>query len=236
MQEILRGSSLRFSYLNTRGQWRQPRYSLLGATAAMNALVGGTDNSRAADSGRAVAAAAPRTAAATAPAQQLRAPAYDPLDDVLQQNRQTDSRSWWQRIGKSGKRWSYSCSGSRCSASAQGALKSGKDDISMQISGGSKGSRQLMLSGAANLDASKPMRMQIDGSLPLHIVPRKDFSAYGRDDVRIVNARLVDTLVAKMLRGNEMWVTYTNRQGRPRVVQFSLNGMGASLKKLGRGR
>jgi invasion protein IalB len=240
MQEILAGSSLRFSYQNTRGQWRQPRYSLLGATAAMNALVGdATDSSQAADSGRAVATAEPRTAAATAPAQQQReseAAVFDPLDDLLQQNRQADSRSWWQRIGKSGKRWSYSCSGSRCSAFAQGALKSGKNDISMQISGGSKGSRQLMLSGAANLDASKPMRMQIDGSLPLHVVPRKDFSAYGRDDIRIVNARLVDTLVAKMLRGNEMWVTYTNRQGRPRVVKFSLNGMGASLKKLGRGR
>lgn len=239
LQEILAGSSLRFSYLNTRGQWRQPRYSLLGATAAMNALVGGTDNPRAAGSSRTAASSEPRTAAATAPAQRRRASAaaaYDPLDDALQQNRQKDSRSWWQRIGRSGKRWSYSCSGSRCIASAQGALKSGKNDISMQISGSSKGSRQFMLSGAANLDASKPMRMQIDGSLPLHVVPRKDFSAYGRDDIRIINARLIDTLVSKMLRGNEMWVTYTNRQGRPRVVKFSLNGMGASLKKLGRGR
>ncbi len=91
-----------------------------------------------------------------------------------------------------------------------------------------------MLSHAGMLDASKPMRIQIDGNLPLHVVPRKDFTKSGRDQVRIVNSRLTQTLLAKMQRGDEMWVTYTNRKGRSRVTKFSLNGVNAALKKVGR--
>ena len=78
------------------------------------------------------------------------------------------------------------------------------------------------------------MRIQVDGNLPLHIVPRTDFKKSGRGQVRITNSRLIQTLLAKMKRGDEMWVTYTNRQGRSRVTKFSLNGVNASLKKLGK--
>ncbi len=238
MSAIRRGTTLRLSYLNTRGQWRQPVYSLLGSTAAMNELGAGSQKTEIAekvpevkprDSSKAVVKRRPST---LTPRPSVTQNTHIP--EIIQENTRRDSRSWWQKIGKSGKRWSVSCSGRyNCVATAQGSIKGGKKDISMHISG-RQGSRKFKLTGAQMLDATKPMRMQIDGTLPLHIVPRKDFNKYGRDEIRIVNSRLRDTLISKMQRGSEMWVTYTNRQGRPRVVKFSLNGMNAALKKLGR--
>ncbi len=238
MSAIRRGTTLRLSYLNTRGQWRQPVYSLLGSTAAMNELDTGSQKTeivekapevKPRDTRKAVVDSRPST---LTPRPSVTQNTHIP--EIIQESSRRDSRSWWQKIGKSGKRWSVSCSGRyNCVAKAQGSIKGGKKDISMRISG-RRGSRKFILTGAQMLDASKPMRMQIDGTLPLHIVPRKDFSKHGRDEIRIVNSRLRDTLISKMQRGSEMWVTYTNRQGRPRVVKFSLNGMNAALKKLGK--
>lgn len=238
MSAIRSGRTLRLSYLNVRGQWRQPVYSLLGSTAAMDELDGGRRKAEIAEKTREVEQQHSRKKvvesrpSALAPQPSLRQNSL--LPEVVEDTSRGDSRSWWQKIGKSGKRWSVSCSGRyNCIASAQGTIRGGKKDISLRISG-RRGSRQFMLARAKTLDASKPMRLQIDGTLPLHIVPRKDFKQYGRDEIRIVNSKLIKTLISKMQRGSEMWVTYTNKQGRPRVVKFSLNGLNASLKKVGK--
>ncbi len=243
MSAIRRGRTLRLSYRNVRGQWRQPVYSLLGSTAAMNELGGGAPKAEIAEkapevkpqkSGKAVVETRPTS---RPPVQTFRPSATQDADiaEVVQQNNRRSSTSWWQKIGRSGKRWSVSCSGRyKCAATAQGTVKGGKKDISIRVTGASRGARQFMLADAGMLDATKPMRIQIDGNLPMHIVPRKDFTKAGRGEVRIVNSRLTQTLLAKMQRGDEMWVTYTNRQGRSRVTKFSLNGVNASLKKLGR--
>lgn len=243
MSAIQRGRSLRLSYRNVRGKWRQPVYSLLGSTAAMNELGGGAQKTEIAekaaevkpqDSGVAVVETRPTS---QPPTLTPRPPVTQNADigDVIQQNNRRGSTSWWQRIGRSGKRWSVSCSGRyKCAAIAQGTVKGGKKDISIRVTGGSRGARQFMLTDAGMLDATKPMRIQIDGNLPLHVVPRKDFTKAGRGEVRLVNSRLTRTLLTKMQRGDEMWVTYTNRQGRSRVTKFSLNGVNAALKKLGK--
>lgn len=238
MSAIRRGRTLRLSYLNVRGQWRQPVYSLLGSTAAMNELNAGSKKTEIAEKAPEAKSADTRKQAVakrpSALAPRASVPQNTLQPEIARENNRQDSTSWWRKIGKSGKRWSVSCSGRyNCVAKAQGTLKGGKKDISMRISG-RRGARKFMLAGAQMLDTTKPMRFQIDGTLPLHIVPRKDFSRQGRDEVRIVNSRLRNTLISKMQRGSEMWVTYTNRQGRPRVVKFSLNGMNASLKKLER--
>jgi invasion protein IalB len=242
MSAIKRGRTLRLSYRNSRGQWRQPVYSLLGSTAAMNEL-GGAPKIETAEKAPEVKPPADSKAVVEVRPRELpsvpapRSPATQNADiaEVIQQNNRKGSTSWWQRIGRSGKKWRASCSGPhRCVATAQGTVKGGKKDISIRVSGKGRGARQIMLTHAGMLDASKPMRIQIDGNLPLHIVPRKDFTKSGRDQVRIVNSRLTQTLLAKMQRGDEMWVTYTNRQGRSRVTKFSLNGVNAALKKLGR--
>jgi len=243
MSAIRRGRTLRLSYLNVRGQWRKPEYSLLGSTAAMNELGGGAPKIEIAekapevkprDTRKAVVEMRPATRAPIP----TPAPSYTESADiaeVIQQNNQRDSLSWWQKIGRSGDRWKVSCSGRyRCVATVQGALKGGKKDISIRVSGRNRGSRELLLADAGMLDATKPMRFQIDGALPLHVVPRKDFNKAGRGEVRIVNSRLTQTLLAKMQRGDEMWITYTNRQGRSRVTKFSLKGVNAALKKLAR--
>ncbi|MEN8213368.1 MAG: hypothetical protein ABFR19_03310 [Pseudomonadota bacterium] len=246
MSVIRKGRELRLSYRNVRGQWRQPKYSLLGATAAMNALGGGTSASPQPPAKKVAVAepaekrkpevAARRTKKDPAPKRDLKpsvfGSAVSSRDD--RREKQRDSFTWWDRITTSGERWNVNCSGgSRCAAAAQGRVK-GKKDISMHISGRSAGLHRVMLAKAGMLDTSKPMRIQVDGSLPLHLVPRKDFKQSGRDAVRLVNSRLSDTLIAKMRRGDEMWVTYTNRSGRPRVVKFSLSGLNTSLKKLAR--
>lgn len=242
MSAIQRGRSLRLSYRNVRGKWRQPVYSLLGSTAAMKELGGGAQKTEIAekapvvkpqDSGMAVVETRPTS---QPPTLRPRPPVTQNADigDVIQQNNRRDSTSWWQKIGRSGKRWSVSCSGRyKCAAIARGTVKGGKKDISIRVTGGSRGAHQFMLTDAGMLDATKPMRIQIDGNLPLHVVPRKDFTKSGRE-VRLVNSRLTRTLLAKMQRGDEMWVTYTNRQGRSRVTKFSLNGVNAALKKLGK--
>ena len=242
MSAIRKGSRLRLSYLNVRGQWRKPEYSLMGATAAMNELSGGSPKVKIAEKAPEVKPrdrrkAVVETRPTTRPPIQAPRPSVTQnadIAEVIRQNNQRDSLSWWQKIGRSGKRWRVSCSGGyRCVATAQGSLKGGKKDISIRVSGGSR-SRQFKLTDAGMLDATKPMRIQIDGDLPLHIVPRKDFKKAGRGEVRIVNSRLTETLLAKMRRGDEMWVTYTNRQGRSRVTKFSLKGVNAALKKLGK--
>ncbi len=245
MSAIRSGRSLRLSYLNVRGKWRKPVYSLLGSTAAMKELGGAAPKIEVVekppevklrDTRKAVVDTRPPTPAPvrTTPAPRPSITQNTHIPDVIQESNRQDSRSWWQRFRSSGKRWSVSCSGRyRCVATAEGALKGGKKDISIKVSGGSR-SRQFKLTDAGMLDATKPMRIQIDGNLPLHIVPRKDFKKAGRGEVRIVNSRLTETLLAKMRRGDEMWVTYTNRQGRSRVTKFSLKGVNAALKKLGK--
>lgn len=243
LSAIERGRTLRLSYRNVRGQWRQPVYSLLGSSAAMNELGGGTSKTEIAgktpevkprDASKAVVETRPRV---QSPVKTFRPSTTQnaKVAEGMQQNNRRDSTSWWQKIGRSGKRWRVSCSGRyRCAATAQGTVKGGKKDISIRVTGGSRGGRKFMLGDAGMLDATKPMRIQIDGNLPLHVVPRKDFTKSGRDEIRLVNSRLTQTLLAKMQRGDEMWVTYTNRQGRSRVTKFSLNGVNAALKKLGR--
>jgi invasion protein IalB len=241
MSAIQRGRTLRLSYRNTRGQWRQPYYSLLGSTAAMNELDSAPENTgivektpeeKPRDTRKAVV----ETRLAThSPIKTFRPSTTQNADiaEVIQNNNRRGSTSWWQKFGRSGKRWSVSCSGRyRCVATARGTVKGGKKDISIRVSGGSRGSRKFMLADAGMLDTTKPMRIQIDGNLPLHVVPRKDFKKAGRGEVRFVNSRLTQTLLAKMQRGDEMWVTYTSRQGRSRVTKFSLNGVNAALKKL----
>lgn len=242
MSAIRRGRTLRLSYLNVRGQWRKPEYSLLGSTAAMDELSGGAPEIKIAEK---VPEVIPRTTReAVVEVQPLARPLIQTprpsvtrnaeIAEVIETNNSKGSTSWWQRIGRSGKRWRVSCSGRyRCVATAQGSIKGGKKDISIRVSGGSR-SRQFKLTDAGMLDTTKPMRIQIDGNLPLHIVPRKDFKKAGRGEVRIVNSKLTETLLAKMRRGDEMWVTYTNRQGRSRVTKFSLKGVNAALKKLGK--
>ncbi len=246
MSAIQRGRVLRLSYLNVRREWRRPQYSLLGAAAAMNELGGGVQKTGSPE--KAPVVKSPKTRKAVvekrspkpAPVRTTRAPRRSVtqnthIPEVIQESNQRDSLSWWQKIGRSGARWKVSCSGRyRCVATVQGTLKGGKKDISVRVSGRKRGSRQFMLANAGMLDTSKPMRIQIDGNLPLHLVPRKDFKQSGRGQVLIVNSRLTQTLLAKMQRGDEMWVTYTNRQGRSRVTKFSLKGVNASLKKLAR--
>ncbi|HBH35222.1 MAG TPA: hypothetical protein DDW45_02100 [Gammaproteobacteria bacterium] len=244
MSAIQRGRVFQLSYLNVRSQWRKPEYSLLGAAAAMRELGGGAQKIQIVEKPPEVKPRDARKAVVdTRPPPPIRTPTPSPrpsvtqntqVPEVIQESNRRDSRSWWQRFTSSGKRWSVSCSGPyRCVATAEGTLKGGKKDISIRISG-RRGSRRFMLTDAQMLDASKPMRLQIDGALPLHVVPRKDFKQSGRGEIRFVNSRLTETLISKMQRGDEMWVTYTNRQGRSRVVKFSLKGVNASLKKVTR--